>query len=167
MKKKLVEESIFEHVFNQGWEFAFLLFRSKSLFLKRSWAICSQCSVIKSNRERIALVALSKRVTVSELLIIFSLAWKNLFFTAFLPFMPKSEALPSLFSPSLFFKVCNRSGLLSSLFTKEQLWAIRSHPSFAHKKRVIRSKTQRANSQPCIQYHYLSDGTNSCFLKAP
>ena len=37
-------------------------------------------------------------------------------------FMPKNEWLPSLFTKSLFFG----SNSLSSLFTKEQLWAIRS-----------------------------------------
>ena len=39
---------------------------------------------------------------------------------------------------------------IESLFTKEQPWVNRS---FAHKKRAIRSKNQRANSQPCFLYN--------------
>ena len=88
-------------------------------------------------------------------------------------FPPKSKLLPWLFAPSLFaqllfFKKSNRSDSLLSLFTKERPWAIHSRCSlqksdgsdslfskseslfryFAHKKQVICSKNQRANSQP-------------------
>ena len=49
-----------------------------------------------------------------------------MFFTAFPLFMPKSESLLSLFDPLLFFINSDRSDLLQSLFTKEQLWANRS-----------------------------------------
>ena len=64
----------------------------------------------------------------------------RVFFTAFNLFIPKSKLLPSLFAPSLILK----SHWSDSLLEKSQLLFC----SFNHKKRAIRFKNQRANSQP-------------------
>ena len=79
-----------------------------------------------------------------------------IFFAVFPFFIPKSESLPSLFTPSLrhSFLKSHGSDSFSSLFTKEQPWGIRffssANGSFAvslTKKQAIRSKNPRANSQ--------------------
>ena len=90
---------------------------------------------------------------------------KNRFFTMFLtvfhcfsPFIPKSELLPSLFAPSLFFQNDGSDSLLS-LFTKVQwerfaLFQERIAILLFHlQKPAIRLKNQRVNSQPCISVY--------------
>ena len=86
------------------------------------------------------------------------------FLTAFSLFIPRSEALPSLFfkewweqfAPFAFYKRANMSNSLPTLFTKERpraIWLLEKSESlfcsFAHKKRAICTKNHRANSQPC------------------
>ena len=64
------------------------------------------------------------------------------FFTAFPHFMPKSESLPLLFSPLLFFKELWEQFAHDSLSEKsESLFR-----SFPHIKQAIRSKNQREKS---------------------
>ena len=118
------------------------------------------------------------------------------FFTAFPLFRPKSKSLPMLFVRSLFFKEQREwfalvalykrvtvSELLLSLFTKEQPWAVCSRCSlqksggsdspeslffsFAHKKRAIRLKNQRANSQPwlCVDNGHSFLVTGTAFMR--
>ena len=67
-----------------------------------------------------------------------------MFFTVFPPFMPKSELLPLLFSPLLFFKERWEQFAHDSLSEKsESLFR-----SFPHIKQAIRSKNQREKSLP-------------------
>ena len=110
--------------YNQGWEFALLLFAlllKITLFKERPWGIHSCGSLTKSNRgthschssqkvncERIALVALYKRVTRA-----------NHSHQSF-------DAL--LFTPLL--------------FTKEELWVICSCRLFGKQKWALHSKTK-------------------------
>ena len=136
---------------------------------------CSKSLFLKSNHVRFALIALYKRVTMSELLsslfkksdvsdLLFcsqktsdSLK-KMCVFTMFLndfhcfsPFY--TESLPSLFALSLFLK-SDRSDALLLLFFKSKIFR-----SFAHKKRAIHLKNQRGNSQPwCILYTVNASG---------
>ena len=73
-------------------------------------------------------------------------------------FIPKSELLPSLFAPSLFFQNDGSDSLLS-LFTKVQwerfaLFQERIAILLFHlQKPAIRLKNQRVNSQPCISVY--------------
>ena len=147
-----------------------------SLFTK-VWpkVICSHRSVKKSDISDSWVIRANpfqKRAIQSKKLI-FICFWQ--FFTAFPLVMPKRESLPSLFAQFLFRATgmigsCHSvqmtyreqiapialrstvSDLLLSLFTNDQTWAIRSfsraNPSFAHKKRAIRSKNRQVNSQP-------------------
>ena len=159
-----------------------------SLFTKeRLWASCCCCSFQKSDRERIILDLL-KKSDVSDSIVIQAnrskkraIRWKKRFFCRFSPFLcQKSKSLPSLFTQSLFlkewqeqfalialYKRANVGESLTSFFTKEWLWAIRSgrlwqksngsnslfftsellFRSFAYKKLVIRLKNWWANSQ--------------------
>ena len=117
----------------QGWEFALLL--KIDLFEERPWAIRFRCDLKKSDHEQTALVALKKRAIRSQ---------KYVFFTMFLKvFHCFSFLCPRANRSQRSLQKSNRS---YSLFSKsESLFR-----SFPYKKRVIRSKNQRANSQPCI-----------------
>ena len=157
---------------NQGWECAFLL--KISLFKEPPWGICSRSSLKKSDREKIALIALYKRVTranhfltksdMTDLLIFWEqitlLLSKNEWFT-------QHFFLHVFYSFSLLFLIlcprvkCSRR-LAPSLFFKEQWerFALRKECivicSFAHIKRMIHLKNQTVNSQPWSYGHKYS-----------
>ena len=126
----------------QGWELAFSLFHSKSLFRSKSL-------FLKSYHERFALVALKKRVTRANhshhSLKKSDCSWftlkKFVFFTLSLTVY---DCFPPFYAQEriALYKRATMSESLPSLFTKEQ--------PFAHKKRAICLKNQRANSQPCV-----------------
>ena len=122
-----------------GWEFAISLFALllKAHFKERLYAICS---LIWANRERIALVALYKRATKEnrsccslkrvtrvirlwfEQIIFFLLDSFSLLFPFLCPRANHSH-LSSLSCSFLKSNESNGSDSLSSLFTKEWLWA--------------------------------------------
>ena len=135
-----------------------------SLFTKeRQWANCSHCSLKKGN--------------ISDLLVIHAnrsqkravCFWQ--LFNAFPLFYKECIAPVTLLSVALY-KIASVSESLPFLFTKKQLWTIRSRHSlqksyrndslffmsellfysFAHKKRAIRWKIQGVNSQPCLRH---------------
>ena len=118
-----------------------------SLFTKeRSWANRSCCSL---KRSYVVIISRFEQICLKKSYIFYS-------FSLLFPFfMAKSESLFTKEQPCM-------SKSLPSLITKEQLWVIRSRRSlqiallilcsfafcsFAHEKRVIRSKIRRANSQ--------------------
>ena len=116
----------------------------------RSFAL----SLFAENRSRRSL----KKSYVSDLLVILANCTQNERFTqkirTFVCFwqffhflwLRANRPCPSLLIYS--FLKSKLSDLLPSLITIERPWAIRSHRSFAHKKRAIRSKNRWANSQP-------------------
>ena len=148
---------------------------SQGLLLFCSSLFCSKSLFLKSNHVRFALIALYKRVTVSELLsslfkksdvsdllfcsqktsdslkkCVFSPCfWK--IFTAFPLFIPNRSRHSSLCHS---FLKSDRSNTLLLLFFKSKIFR-----SFAHKKRAIHLKNQRGNSQPwCILYTVNASG---------
>ena len=154
LKKKCAEIYLFGNLIFWSFHlsiFALLLF---SIFKKnRLWCNCSRRSLKKSNRERIALVDLWKRSTVSE-----SIRWslkksdtiysvvipanrsqktsnllKKTYFTDVFdsvpPFLCKqSKSLLSIFALQSFLKLDGIDSLLS-IFEKDRPWANRSHQS--------------------------------------
>ena len=122
----------------QGWQFALLLIRSKSLILKSNLTKKRATWVIPSWLERITL----KKQAICLKKFLFFVCFSLLF-----PFLCPRINNCSRRSVSLFKRATH-----SSLFTKEHLWAIhsfeRANRSFAHKKRAIRLKNKRVNSNP-------------------
>ena len=153
-----------------------------SLFIKdRPWANLSLCSLQKSDCRslkkkcewfaRNSSESLLKTSNLLEKIHIF-----RLLFTAFPLFMPKSESLPSLFAPSLFFKEqpwanrsCrslqkgNRERFAPVTFYKRATGAISSfstaNRSFAHKKKKFAWKPNSEFPTPTLY--------NSDFFVAP
>ena len=163
---------------SQSWECALLLFAYllKIALLKvRPWAIPSHRSFKKSEPARIALVALYKRATMRKLLLLLflkeqhewfapyllfrstkrSIHLKNSyfspclwqFFTAFPLIYAQEQSLQSFFAPSLFFKEQHELFTFVALYKRVNVSKL-LFCSFAQKKRIVRSKNQRANSQP-------------------
>ena len=136
----------------QGWELAFSLFHSKSLFRSKSlflkelpWAICSRRSLKKSDTSE----SLSSLFKKEWLFMIHSFALEKLAirsrkFVFFTLSLTVYDCFPPFYAQEriALYKRATMSESLPSLFTKEQ--------PFAHKKRAICLKNQRANSQPCV-----------------
>ena len=131
-----------------------LLFKQRATVSKSLWSLfTNEWQEQITLYQRVTDLSLSKNKRLPKTNLSFSPCFWQLF-TLFTLFMPKSKQLPWLFAPSLFFKerrewfAHGRS--LRRVIFKKSIASKLLLSSFAHKKRAIRWKNQRGNSQPWI-----------------